>query len=95
MLSKLQISELEALGSDRVRGKLSAWNGGGSGPGSLIGGFKSGDMLCGDIDEWLSSKAALENHDKAATLLWAKIAGWTGIATLVITLLFAIVGLIR
>jgi hypothetical protein len=75
-------AELETLGASSVRFKLRQ---GGPGRGASISGFKCGDITRGDIEDWLIEKNIEETAIQQGTLRWAKIAGWAGIISVVVT----------
>jgi hypothetical protein len=81
-LSKEQRAELEALAPATVRLMLLQ---GGPGRGASICGFKCGDITKGDIDDWLIEKNVEETRIQRGTLRWAKIAGWAGIISVIVT----------
>jgi hypothetical protein len=84
MLTEEQHTELEALAPATVRLKLVQ---GGAGRGATISGFKCGDITRGDIDDWLIEKNVEEVALQQGTLRWAKIAGWSGIVSVVVTVI--------
>jgi hypothetical protein len=51
----------------------------------LIPGFKCEDITRGDIEDWLAEKSAEETAQQSATLRWARIAGWAGIVSVILT----------
>jgi hypothetical protein len=73
---------LEHLGAASIRFKLTQH---GSGRGASISGFKCGDITRGDIEDWLAEKNAEETAQQSAILRWARIAGWAGIVSVVLT----------
>ncbi len=79
MLTQNQRTELEALGVQNVRIKLVSYGGGRSG--DLPGFLSSGGATRGDVEDWLAEKSELELVQQRATLRWAQIAGWAGIAS--------------
>ena len=83
MLSPDQHSELERMGTENVRSKLTTYGGG---RGAAIGGFRCGDITRGDIEDWLAEKHSSERREQQSTLFWAKIAALTGIITVAIAL---------
>ena len=72
-----QLAELEALGPENVRTRLIP----GTGPGACMGGFKTGDMDRGDIEDWLGEKHASQVQFDRVVLLAAIIAAVTGVLT--------------
>jgi hypothetical protein len=82
MLTTEQRAELEHHGAVSIRFKLTQY---GSGPGASIGGFKCGDITRVDIEDWLAEKSAEETAQQSAILRWARIAGWAGIVSVVLT----------
>jgi hypothetical protein len=84
MLTDVQHAELETLGVSSVRLKLLQ---GGPGRGASISGFKCGDITRGDIEDWLIEKNIEETAIQQGTLRWAKIAGWAGIISVVVTVI--------
>jgi hypothetical protein len=80
-----QRKELDNLGAASIRLKLTQYGGG---RGASIGGFKCGDITRGDIEDWLVEKNAEETALQRGTLRWAKIAGWAGIISIVLTIIF-------
>jgi hypothetical protein len=95
MLTDAQRAELEKLGPDYVRSKIIAYGAGHTVRGSEIGGFCTGEMRCGDIEDWLaetSSKESAEEAKERATILrWAKIAAWAAIAGVAATIFSALI----
>src|SRR5262245_32879430 len=92
-LTDEQRAELETLGPETVRIKLLH---GGAGKGASIPGFKtgsfgSGELARGDIEDWLVEKHIQEAHIQKSTLQWAKIAGWAGIAGVIVGLLAVLI----
>jgi hypothetical protein len=81
-LTSLQRSELEALAPATVRLMLLQ-----GGRGASISGFKCGDITKGDIDDWLIEKNVEEAAIQLGTLRWAKIAGFAGIVSAVVTVI--------
>ena len=73
-----QRAELEALGPESVRIRLMA---AGTGPGACVGGFKTGDMDRGDVEDWLGEKHASKVQFDRVVLLAAVIAAATGVLT--------------
>jgi hypothetical protein len=82
MLTPEQRAELEEQGPQSIRFKLLQH---GSGRGAFIPGFKCGDIIRGNIEDWLAEKTKIEAAQQAATLQWARIAGWAGIASVILT----------
>ncbi len=83
-LTDEQRAELEALGPETVRIKLSL---GGADRGASIPGFKTGPyraLTRSDIEDWLAEQHIAEARVQSSTLRWAKIAGWAGIGSVVI-----------
>jgi hypothetical protein len=83
-LSNEQRAELEGLAPATVRLMLLQ---GGPGRGASISGFKCGDITKGDIDDWLIEKNIEEAAIQRGTLRWAKIAGFAGIVSVVVTVI--------
>jgi hypothetical protein len=84
MLTKEQRAELEALAPATVRLKLIQ---AGANRGASVSGFKCGDITRGDVDDWLIEKNVEEVALQQGTLLWAKIAGWAGIISVIATVI--------
>jgi hypothetical protein len=84
MLTPEQRAELEYHGAASIRFKLTTYSAG-AGRTAAISGFKCGDITRGDIDDWLAEKSAEETAQQSATLRWARIAGWAGITSVVLT----------
>ena len=82
-MTETQRKELELLGPATVRTKLIN---SGAGRGASVAGFTCGDIPRGDIEDWLADKHREETQTQSATLRWAKIAGWAGIASLIVSL---------
>jgi hypothetical protein len=82
MLTPEQRAELERQGAASIRFKLMQH---GAGRGASISGFKCGDITRGDIEDWLAEKNAEETAQQSAILRWARIAGWAGIVSVVLT----------
>ena len=72
-----QRKELEALGPENVRTRLIP----GTGPAASVGGFKTGNMDRGDIEDWLGEKHASKVQFDRVVLLAAIIAAVTGVLT--------------
>ena len=83
MLTEAQRKALEVLGPTTVLAKLIL---SGAGRGASVSGFTCGDITRGYIEDWLAEKHTEESQTQSATLRWAKIAGWAGIASLIISL---------
>jgi hypothetical protein len=75
-LTVLQRAELEALGPATVRFKLLQ---GSSDRRAPISGFKYGNIMLADIEDWLVKKNVEEIALQQGTLRWAKIAGWAAV----------------
>lgn len=73
-----QRAELEALGPDNVRIRLI---GAGTDIGACVGGFKTGDMDRGDVEDWLGEKHARKVQFDRVVLLAALVAAVTGVLT--------------
>lgn len=82
-LTREQRTSLEEAGIRVVSLKLATYGGG---KGSFVGGFKCGEILRGDIEGWLAAKTKDEQSQQDRTLKWAQIAGWAGIASVVIAI---------
>jgi hypothetical protein len=86
---------LEKLGTEYVRLKIIGFGGGHTSRVSMIGGFDAGEMRRGDIEDWLAETSAKESAEKAkqlaATLKWARIAGWAAIASVGVTIIVALI----
>jgi hypothetical protein len=85
LLTPDQRKELEDWGAPSIRHKLAQW---GAGRGASIDGFKCGDITRGDIEDWLVEKNIEETALQQGTLRWAKIAGWAGIISIIVTVIF-------
>jgi hypothetical protein len=83
VLTPEQRAELEDHGACNIRFKLPQH---GAGRGASISGFKCGDITRGDIEDWLAEKSKEEAAQQSSILLWAQIAGWAGIASVVLTM---------
>jgi hypothetical protein len=83
-LTKEQRAELEEHGAASIRFKLTQY---GAGRGADISGFRCGTITRGDIEDWLIEQTKLETKQQSATLRWAKIAGWAGIASVVLAVI--------
>jgi hypothetical protein len=81
MLTDEQRKELEAHGAMSIRFKLMQH---GAGRGASMSGFKCGDIIRGDIEDWLMEQSKTEAEQQSATLRWARIAGWAGIIGVVL-----------
>jgi hypothetical protein len=88
-LTDAQRAELKKLGAEYVRLKIVGYAGGHTGGNSMIGGFNTGDMKRGAIEDWLVEESDKEAETKAAeqalVLRWAKIAAWAAIAGVGVT----------
>ena len=80
-----QACELERLGMDNVRERLRY---AGASPGSIVPGLGDGNMLRGDVENWLAErdKALRERAEKLQqdTLWWAKAAAWVAGAGIIV-----------
>ena len=85
MLTGEQRAELERNGVANVRLKLSSYGGGRAS--ALNGAYPGEEMTRGDVEDWLAERAAEESKMALTTLRWAKIAGWAGIASVVLALM--------
>jgi len=94
-LTATQRAELEALGADTVRAKLSQP---GAGRGATLYGFKTGVeagyLTRGDVEDWLPEKHVEEANLQNSTLRWAKIAGWAGIISVIATVLIGLASIV-
>jgi hypothetical protein len=90
MLTAEQRAELEALGPETVRAKLIQP---GAGRGAALSGFRTGilggHLTRGDVEDWLAEKHTQEERRQNSTLLWARIAGWTGIIGIAVAVAIA------
>jgi hypothetical protein len=84
-LTVLQRAELEALGPATVRFKLLQ---GSSDRRAPISGFKYGNIMLADIEDWLVEKNVEEIALQQGTLRWAKIAGWAAVVSIIVTVIF-------
>jgi hypothetical protein len=82
LLTTEQRAELEHHGAASIRFKLTQY---GAGRPAAISGFKCGDITRGDIEDWLAEKNAEETAQQSAILRWARIAGWAGIVSVILT----------
>ena len=73
-----QRTELEALGPESVRIRLMA---AGTNIGACVGGFKTGDMDRGDVEDWLGEKHASKVQFDRVVLSAAIIAAVAGVLT--------------
>jgi hypothetical protein len=85
-----QRAELEALGPATVRFKLLQ---GSSDRGAPISGFKYGNIVLADIEDWLVEKNVEEIELQQGTLRWAKIAGWAACISVIFTIIFGALAL--
>ena len=94
-LTNEQRAELERQGTEYVRLKIIGYAGGHTGRESMIGGFKTGDMKRGAIEDWLLARSTEEAAEKAgeqaAILRWAKIAGWAAMVGVVVAIIIALI----
>ena len=60
--------------------------------GAVVPGLGDGMLLRGDVEDWLAEMARLEAKERAATLRWARIAGWAGIVLVALTVLTTLLG---
>src|SRR5215467_2175081 len=88
-LSEEQRRELDRLTIENVRPKLvySAAE-----REAVVPGLGDGMILRGDVEDWLAEMARLDAKERAATLRWARIAGWAGIMLVALTVLTTILG---
>ena len=82
MLTTEQRAELEHHRAASILFRLTQH---GTGRDGAISGFKCGDINRGDIEDWLAEKNAEEAVQQSATLRWARIAGWAGIVSVILT----------
>jgi hypothetical protein len=91
-LTPEQRAELEALGSETVRIKLTHF---GAGPGAAIG-FKSETVTRGDVEGWLAEKhteaISAQQRVQQSTLTWARIAGWAAIISVIAAVISVFIG---
>jgi hypothetical protein len=73
-----QRAELEGLGPESVRIRLMA---AGTNTGACVGGFKTGDMDRGDVEDWLGEKHVRKVQFDRVVLLAAVVAAVTGVLT--------------
>jgi hypothetical protein len=81
-LSQSDRAELDRLGADNVRHRLSY-----SGPGrdAVIGSFGPGfSMTRGDVEEWLVEKSQEATKLQRDILWWAKAATWVGVTIILV-----------
>jgi hypothetical protein len=88
-LSEEQRRELERLTIENVRLRLGY---SAAERGDVVPGLGDGMMVRGDVEDWLADMARLEAKERAATLRWARIAGWAGIVLVTLTVLAMILG---
>jgi hypothetical protein len=82
MLTAEQRVELKQLGLQNARFKIGGSPGGRD---AVLNRFlKSGDVVKGDVEDWLVENSSAETAQQRATLLWARIAGWAGIIGVVL-----------
>jgi hypothetical protein len=91
VLTPDQRKELDGLGAASIRLKLTQY---GAGRGASISGFKCGDITRGDIEDWLVEKNIEETALQRGTLRWARIAGWAGIVSIIVTVIFGILAIL-
>jgi hypothetical protein len=87
-LSEEQRRDLERLTVENVRLKLGYSD---AERGAVVTGLGDGMILRGDAEDWLAEMARLEAKERAATLRWARIAGWAGIVLASVAVLATIV----
>jgi hypothetical protein len=88
-LSEEQCRELDRLTIENVRLKLACSP---AERGSVVPWLGDGKLLRGDVEDWLAEMARLEAKERAATLRWARIAGWAGIVLVALTVLTTVLG---
>jgi len=88
-LSEEQRRELDRLTIENVRPKL-AYSA--AEREAVVPGLGDGMILRGDVEDWLAEMARLDAKERAATLRWARIAGWAGIMLVALTVLTTILG---
>src|SRR5262245_60211709 len=88
-LSEEQHRELDRLTIENVRLKLAYSD---AEPGAVVPRLGDGMIVRGDVEDWLAEMARLEAKERAATLRWARIAGWAGIVLVSLTVLAMILG---
>src|SRR5215813_728715 len=88
-LSEEQRRELDRLTIENVRLKL-AYSA--AEREAVVPGLGDGMILRGDVEDWLAEMARLDAKERAATLRWARIAGWAGIMLVALTVLTTILG---
>jgi len=88
-LSEEQRRELDRLTIENVRLKLAYSP---AERGAAVPGLGDGMLLRGDVEDWLAEMARLEAKERAATLRWARIAGWAGIVLVALTVLTMVLG---
>jgi hypothetical protein len=82
MLKQDQRAELEKLGVENVRAKLTSY---GNVLGILHSFLQSGSPYRVDVEDWLAEKGRDEAARQRATLHWARIAGWAAIIGTLLT----------
>ena len=86
-LTPEQRAELEALGPETVRTKLTQP---GAGRGAALQGFKTGilggHLTRGDIEDWLAEQHRKEEQRQRSILFWARLAGIVAIIGVVATI---------
>jgi hypothetical protein len=74
-------AELDGLGVWVVQKKLDQ---AAAGHGALVRGFVCGEIERGFIEKWLSEKERADARQQAATLRWARIAGWASVLAVIV-----------
>ena len=88
-LSEEQRRELDRLTIENVRLRLAN---SAAEREAVVPGLGDGMILRGDVEDWLAEMARLDAKERAATLRWARIAGWAGIILVALTVLTLILG---
>jgi hypothetical protein len=73
--------ELDSMGMAAVQKKLDH---AGAGHGSIVPGFKCGNIERGFVEDWIAAKEREATNLQAATLLWAKIAAVIGVVVTIV-----------
>jgi hypothetical protein len=82
-LSPSELAELDRLGADNVRHRLSY---AGPSKGAVISGFGSAfAMTRGDVEEWLAEKNQEVTKLQLNILWWARAATWVGLTSILVT----------
>jgi len=87
MLTHAQRSELNSMGTPKVRAHLRQW---GRGSGADIGGFKCGSIARSDIVAWLVDQSSVNENDHFRIQFWILVGALIGISGVIAAVYFGL-----